>query len=125
MLGVDHLNKMGIVLDIRNQEWNFHNNPTCKFPFAESPFQIEPDNAATVLEANPAVMLREHESQHLSSDQKVIFKHLLGKFSNIVQPGGKPTSLVVHHIKTRAHLPISVPPCKISPGKDGVTEISN
>ena len=62
-------------------------------------------------------MLRENEGLHLSKDQKVKFNHLLGKFSNIFQPGGEPTPLVKHYIKTREHLPISVPPYRLSPSK--------
>ncbi|GBL78894.1 Retrovirus-related Pol polyprotein from transposon 297 [Araneus ventricosus] len=61
--------------------------------------------------------LREDEGTPLTPEQREKMSYLLEKFDSIFKPGGGPTPYTEHHVNTKKHPPVSVPPYRMTPMK--------
>ncbi|GFY37863.1 retrovirus-related Pol polyprotein from transposon 17.6 [Trichonephila inaurata madagascariensis] len=105
LLGTDFISSAGLVLDVKNANWYFWDNPTHKYPFGE---ELDTSSIAEKI-ANNAFQLREGEGESLTSVQKEKFNLPLESFQNIFEPGGEATNILEHHINTVNCPPIYVP----------------
>ncbi|GBN89969.1 Retrovirus-related Pol polyprotein from transposon 297 [Araneus ventricosus] len=105
----------GIVLDLKNKRWYFSDKPHHKICFKED-LDVNSLQTAGSIIAN-SCHLREEEGTPLNPEQKEKMSYLLEKFDSIFKPGGDPTPYVEHHINTKKHPPVSVPPYRMSPMK--------
>jgi hypothetical protein len=115
LLGVDFLTAAGIVLDLQRKCYYFSESPRKTFKLLESP----PDFNAllTVVTEPQSCQLRKNEGTHLSTDQQETLNALLRKYDACFQPGGEPTPFIEHRINTSDHLPVAVPPYRMTPAK--------
>ncbi|GBM37613.1 hypothetical protein AVEN_44542-1 [Araneus ventricosus] len=117
LLGVDFLSKAGIVLDLQKKHWYFSTYPERKYNFIESPPDINAQQRLVVPTASNPCQLRENKGASLSSLQKVKLNSLLEEYENCFQPGGEPTPFIENKIDTGNHLPVAVPPNRLSPAR--------
>ncbi|KAF8781604.1 Transposon Tf2-6 polyprotein like [Argiope bruennichi] len=115
LLGTDFLRAAGIVLDLQKGLWYFSEAPHQSFNFIEPPADIKSLLAVPV--ASHPCQLREKEGTHLSGEQRTKFNSLLKRYEKCFQPGGEPTPFIEHRINTGDHLPVAVPPYRMSPTK--------
>lgn len=114
LLGVDFLDKAGIVLNIPENCWFFYDLPTQKFNFVNE-FNVPPN--LQVFEVNEVHSLRKDEGESLDIAQRQKFNKLLNDNADIFKTGGGPTDFAIHRIITRDHEPICVPPYPMSISK--------
>ncbi|GFY74162.1 retrovirus-related Pol polyprotein from transposon opus [Trichonephila inaurata madagascariensis] len=105
LLGTDFLSSAGLVLDVKNANWYFWDNPTHKYPFSE---ELDTPSIAEKMSSNTC-QLREGEGESLTSVQKEKLNLPLESFQNIFEPGGEATNILEHHINTGNSPPIYVP----------------
>ncbi|GFY64789.1 transposon Tf2-9 polyprotein [Trichonephila inaurata madagascariensis] len=93
LLGTDFLSSAGLVLDVKNANWDFWDNPTHKYPFGE---ELDTPSIAEKMSSN-AFQLREGEGESLTYVQKEKLTLLLESFQNVFEPGGEATTILEHH----------------------------
>ncbi|GFS65036.1 uncharacterized protein TNIN_5731 [Trichonephila inaurata madagascariensis] len=93
LLGTDFLSSAGLVLDVKNANWYFWDNPTHKYPFGE---ELDTPSIAEKISSNTC-QLREGEGESLTSVQKEKLTLLLESFQNVFEPGGEATTILEHH----------------------------
>lgn len=115
LLGTDFLETAGVVLDLANKNWFFHDKPKEKYPFGEE-LPLTPVQSEEQIQSN-ICQLREEEGITLDNRQKKDLSDLIVKFDTVFKLGGGATPLIEHHIKTGDHPPVAVPPYRMSPAK--------
>ncbi|GFS42352.1 uncharacterized protein TNIN_101581 [Trichonephila inaurata madagascariensis] len=93
LLATDFLSSAGLVLDVKNANWYFWNNPIHKYPFGE---ELDTPSIAEKMSSN-AFQLREGEGESLTAVQKEKLTLLLESFQNVFEPGGEATTILDHH----------------------------
>ncbi|GFY46116.1 uncharacterized protein TNIN_471631 [Trichonephila inaurata madagascariensis] len=93
LLGTDFLSSAGLVLDVKNANWYFWDNPTHKYPFGE---EFDTPSIAEKMSSN-AFQLREGEGESLTSVHKQKLTLLLESFQNVFEPGGEATTILEHN----------------------------
>ncbi|GFS42968.1 transposon Tf2-9 polyprotein [Trichonephila inaurata madagascariensis] len=93
LLGTDFLSSAGLVLDVKNANWYFWDNPTYKYSFGE---ELDTPSIAEKMFSN-AFQLREGEGKSLTSVQKEKLSLQLEPFQNVFEPGGEATTILEHH----------------------------
>ncbi|KAF8778216.1 Retrovirus-related Pol polyprotein like [Argiope bruennichi] len=109
-----HVQKTDIVTTTKGL-WYFSEAPHQSFNFIEPPADIK--SLLVVPVASHPCQLRENEGTHLSGEQRTKFNSLLERYEKCFQPGGEPTPFIEHRINTGDHLPVAVPPYRMSPTK--------
>lgn len=115
LLGTDFLRSAGIVLDLPNHRWYYHDNPKQKFRFDDDEFRPS-ECSKNAVEVN-TLLLRENEGKHLTNEQRSELNKLLSQFEDVFQPGEESTPKVQHYIDTGDNPPVAVPPYRMSPPK--------
>lgn len=123
LLGIDFLKKAEVCLDTSRQTWAFSDNPSFKYPYANEVKLCEEDSTPTALADIPFLSLRPDEGALLSNDEKDKLSRLLEDNRDIFALGGEPTPFAEHCIDTGDHVPISVPPYRMAPGKREVLKL--
>lgn len=116
LLGVDFLEKAGIVINLSRQTWHFADEPSQLYAYVseEAP---EPVQICTIPPSADALDLRGEEGENLTAEQRLAFNALLKANEDVFRPGGEPTEFGEHVIETGNHRPISVPPYRMPPAK--------
>ena len=116
LLGTDFLRSAGIVLDLINHNWYYHDNPKQKFRFRSDDVFKSTECIESATEVN-ALLLRDSEGKHLTPEEKAELSKLIGKYDDIFRPGEDPTPTIKHYIDTGNNPPVAVPPYRMSPPK--------
>lgn len=111
LLGIDFLERAQIILNIPNKRWYFVDDPSMQYPFVDS--SLLPVNGIVSHQVNN-VCLRSDEAEELTTEQRRLLDEVLTNHSDIFDANTKPTSFAVHHIRTKDHDPIAVPPYPLS-----------
>ncbi|GBM52373.1 hypothetical protein AVEN_160098-1 [Araneus ventricosus] len=107
--------RSGVVLDLKNKRWYITDKSHHKICFKEDLAENSLLTAESII-AN-SCHLREDEGTPLKPEQREKMSYLLEILESICKPGGDPTPYAEHHIYTEKHLPVSLPPYRISPMK--------
>lgn len=111
LLGVDFLEKAGIVLNLVQKTWYFADDLKRVYPFVQQN-DVEPGPHICEIQDQ---YLRPEEGSLLDLSQREVFSQLLQQNADLFRSdGGPPTDFATHHIRTVDCEPKSVPPYTLS-----------
>lgn len=112
LLGIDFLTKFNLVFNFGENSWHFAENSEQKFDT-----QFERVSRSPVSSCAAVEVLRDDEANSLNDCQREVLAQLIVEHQDIFKPGGDPTPFAEHIIDTGDHLPIAVPPYRLTPAK--------
>lgn len=115
LLGIDFLVNFNIAVDFGKASWHFANCVVQKF---ELHFEkrSSPTSCATL------DVLRDDEATSLNDEQREVLAQFLTENGDIFEPKSEPTTFAEHIIDTGDHVPIAVPPYRLTPAKKAIMQ---
>ncbi|KAG6465637.1 hypothetical protein O3G_MSEX015285, partial [Manduca sexta] len=109
LLGIDFIRDAGMVFDFARDRWSIRDR--------SGTFVLEYEDQAIRLVCSAVDLLREDEGTLLKPHERIELSTLLEDNKDIFERGGAATTFAIHRIDTGNHLPISVPPYRVTPSK--------
>lgn len=116
LLGIDFITQAGLVLNFSAMTWHLPDTP-------QIVHQLKCEKArARCIECCSTEFLRDDEGTMLATDERVSLANLLMCYDDVFSEKGECTPYAEHHLDTGDHLPIAVPPYRLTPAKRAVME---
>ncbi|XP_049878826.1 uncharacterized protein LOC126375782 [Pectinophora gossypiella] len=117
LLGMDFLSASGMVIDFATSCWKFSgSHQTYPLEFESEDSEVPRSVVAS------SFMLREDEGIMLTCDQRRQVSDVLDRHEDVFNLGGAPTPYAEHRIDTGDHVPVAVPPYRLTPAKKAIME---
>ncbi|GFT35925.1 transposon Tf2-6 polyprotein [Nephila pilipes] len=115
LLGMDFLQKAGIVLNLQHNNWFFSDSLQRMYDFAKEVIVQEVQSRPNIEENT--CLLRDDDAKCLTPEQRNEPSTLLKMYETALEPGGEPIPFMEHRINTGDSPPVSVPPYRLPTAK--------